>query len=795
MKDFYGHLQSGDLWLIREDHWDPAKQNINETVLAIGNGFMGSRAVPEEIPHNSMSGTFFAGVFDRVGAQVPELVNAPNPFDFRIVSNGEKLDVMAMTVLEHRRVLDLHQAVLFRKTVFRNAHSRRFDYQSIRFLSGRNPHIGFMQVCVTPLDKPAEFTIQKSIDLAVANQPTLAEGPKRHTVPVEYSDYGGVHYVSVRTLEKDIHIGYASQVVCTRSDNSKSRTESERVFDVKLNKGQTGIFTVTYAIHTSRRGEQEPLRNRCLSTLRQAGRLGMDRLLDQHRRHWRNRWRAADYEIVGDKHAQKAVRFNIYHLLICESREGDPTGVGAKTLTGEGYRGHSFWDTEIFMLPFFIYTNPAMARRLLRYRHHCLPEARNLAAVRGYRGALFAWESADTGEEVTPPWDKDVNGKLMKIETGNFEHHVCADIAYGVWHYYAATGDVNFMLDYGLEILLETARFWASRVDWDAHKKHFAINHVIGPDEFHEDVNNNAYTNYMAKWNMWMAQVIYRHLRARFRGRVRQVAKRIRLKPSEFKGWNRIRQNLANTVYRRKNDLIEQFDGYFKKKRVSIKRFTSEGLPAFPKHMSTKDLGKTQYVKQADVLLLFHLFPDQFNQREKKRNYRFYERRTLHKSSLSPATHATLGMEVGDRRLTYRYFMISLMTDLGGVHGNTRDGMHAACLGGVWQLLVNGFGGFRMRQGVPSFDPRLPDRWKEIRYHLHWKGGRIAVACERDRVRLQVLAKPRNQPLKIMVFGTRHTLKSNKAYSFPRFLAKGKRQYVKNLANQKAAGTVTRRWE
>lgn len=779
MRDLFSDLLSSEAWLIRETGWNPADQGLNETNLALGNGYIGSRAVLEEIPTGSTCGTFFAGIFDPVGSQVPELVNAPNPFDFRITCNGEKLGAAAMDVLEHKRILDMRKGVLFRKTIFSSAHKKRFDYRSVRYLSNADTHVGVMRVFLTPLDEAAEFEITNAVDTSVTNMGLVTEGRKKHIVLEEVSKHGNANYLCVKTLEKGIHIAYATQLNISKGSNGKASPQSHRMFWLKLKKGETACFTKFFCFYTSRHVATARLRSRSLKILKQSIKSGFETLLAQHCRAWDNLWKNADFDIVGDKEVQRAIRFNIYHLLICGTDKGDPAGIGARSLTGEGYRGHSFWDTEIFTLPFYIYTHPSVARHLLRYRYQQLNDARKIALGKGYKGAMFPWESAQNGEEATPAWHKDIDGTIKHIETGNLEHHITADIAYGLWNYYYITGDVDFMLECGLEMMIGTARFWASRMYYNSKKKIYEINDIIGPDEFHENVNNNAFTNTMAEWNLRAAAWLCKSLMRKFPAQVMAVKKKTGLKLKEIAKWNRIRQAIANTASERDGGLIEQFDGFLRKRNLPIKERNEHGIPAFPRGMKAADMNGTQFVKQADVVLLMYLFPDAFKSEQKAKNYLFYERRTLHKSSLSPSIYAIMGLEAGEEEKAYEYFLASLYTDLKAIHGNMRLGIHVACCGGNWQTLVHGFGGATVRRGTLCFDPKLPRQWGVMQFSLQWRGSVIRVVVDKERLRLHFPSGKRLDSVVVRVFGVRKRIFANKMYSFPRIVKKGKRLYVK----------------
>jgi trehalose/maltose hydrolase-like predicted phosphorylase len=461
--------------------------------------------------------------------------------------------------------------------------------------------------------------------------------------------------------------------------------------------------------------------------LARAGAAGPGDLLARHRRAWRERWLDADVVVRGDDRAQRQLRFALYHLIIAADPESDRASVGARSLSGPGYRGHVFWDTEIFLLPFYIWTHPRTARALLAYRHRTLPAARAKAARLGYAGALYAWESADTGEEVTPDviWLPD--GTPLTILTGVQEHHVAADVAWAVWHYWQVTGDDRFAEDMGAEMVIETARFWASRaVPGDDGRHH--IRTVIGPDEYHEGVDDNVFTNVLARWNLRAAGTLS--------DRFPTVARRLGVEAEEREEWEAVAANLV-VLFDPETKLYEQCDGFFAledERAVDLapRPFTGELV------LGVERLRRSQVVKQADVLLLGVLLPEEVDGEVQAANYRYYEPRTSHGSSLSPAMHALVAARHGDDADAVGYFHLAGGVDLDNRMGNAADGVHIATMGGLWQAAVFGFGGIRPDGDAVRIDPRLPTTWDGLAFPVQWRGIRITVDVRADTLELDL---------------------------------------------------------
>ncbi|NOS36134.1 MAG: glycoside hydrolase family 65 protein [Deltaproteobacteria bacterium] len=762
MKEHYKNKISEDEWLIEENGFERNQQGVRESLFTLGNGYMGSRGALEENPYDSYAGTYMAGVFDNTGAAVSELVNTPNPFFFRITCGEEKLDPVAMDVLEHRRALDMRKGILFRGAVYSNHKKERFSYQSMRFLSMHNKHLGVIQVRFTALDAPAEITVHSDMDSSVTNMGMLTEGTKRHFQAVELSRAKNMRYTCFQTFEKNIMLSYAGRGFIER--RGKRKPIGWNILKFKVRKNETLCFTKYFTIYTSYDVNPKRLKSVTLNALKKASILGLEKLTDNHTKAWREKWRRSDISIPNAPEIEKALRFNIYHMLICGNKDGGRTCIGARTLSAEGYRGHVFWDFELFNLPFYIYTDPELAKHLLLYRYNRLDRARENAASRGYRGALFPWESADTGEEETPLWSKGLDGSINKIYTWEMEYHISADVAYGFNHYYTATGDKDFMLKYGLEILFESARFWASVVRYNSKKRRYEIKRVIGPDEFHEEVDNNAYTNIIAKWNLLKAIELYKRFCRDNPKAVSRLAKKIKLKSSELKDWKNIAAKLITHIYDKKN-IIEAFDGYFKLKDTPITQLNANLMPEFPKGVTGGNVRETQLVKQADVVMLLYLFPDMFSEEIKKESYSYYAKRTMHKSSLSPSIHAIVGNYIGDPR-AYHYFLVTLYADLKNTHGNTIEGMHAASLGGTWQAVVNGFGGVNIKQDILSINPKLPTGWERMSFCIKWKGVTVSVSAFQDKVEISYKSKRNKDSLPMRIYDALKEVSANKRQAF-----------------------------
>ncbi|MCW4355004.1 glycoside hydrolase family 65 protein [Hoyosella sp. YIM 151337] len=757
---------STENWLITESGFSRGRANYHETVFTIGNGRLGTRGSFEEGHQGELSGTFLAGVYDSHDSPVIDLVNAPDWLGFVVTVGGVRMDIDTCSVVTHERALDIRHGVLWRKSTFRDSLGRETTLETIRFASMADRRLCVLRAEVTADNHEAEIVVESSIDGRRRNlerKPAYPPGTKfapeikwekwaktNHLAETGRLAANSSIHLGMRTISSGIDIGYSAATETSVTPRSHAvREQHARIADVLTftpAAGETIRLDKFVSIVTSR--DNAAVYDSCQKALAAHRAAGFDAVLADSKTAWTRKWDDCDTEIVGDAEATKAMRFNAYQLLIAVNEDDPTVSIGAKSLSGEGYRGHIFWDTEILMLPFFIYTQPDAAKALLRYRYHTLDGARIIASKSGFRGARYAWESADSGREECPQWTADGRERLWM---GEEELHITADVAYGVLTYVAATGDTEFLADFGAEIVFETSRYWADCVTWSRSRGAYELNSVIGPDEFHSHVDNNAYTNALVRWQFGEALRIYRELQANNPEALARIADKIELTAREVEQWGEIASLIA--ANRTNNSgVIEQFDGYFDRTHVPITMWDDNNMPQYPEGYHHFNCEDTDLLKQPDVVMLMYLLPDQFALDAKRANFDYYEARTLHKSSLSPAIHAIMGIEVGDHTRALQYFTRSAFVDLADNQGNTHEGIHAASAGGTWQAFVSGFGGFRVMNGTPTFNPWLPPEWDEIRFRLRWRGSRLSVSVRHSDMTLQLDASPETRE-NVMVQG------------------------------------------
>jgi kojibiose phosphorylase len=760
-------------WLIVEDGFTAALANTYETLFATGNGYLGTRGSLEEGHEGALAGTFLRGVFDHHDSAVPELVKAPDWLALAVVVNGIRLGVTSVSVVRHRRILDMREGTLLRDTVFEDSQGRRTRLETLRFASSADQHLCCLQARITPENHTAPVSVHSGIDGTGYNldrRPIYTEPPpddpqmkwhkwaeSKHLDEVAREQLPDGIYLETRTIDTGITVGFAARTTVSPAVESGIEQRYkyiEQVSRTQVAAGDTITVEKLVAVCTSRDVAAASVRPACLDELGRHAAAGFTACRERNRAAWLASWADSDVTIDGDPAATRAVRFNIYHLLIAANRSDPRVSIGANSLTGERYRGHAFWDTEVFMLPFYIYTQPETARALLLYRYHTLDGAGRNARDAGFRGARYAWESADTGVETTPKWTVD---GAHRIWMGEEEIHVTAAVAYGLIDYVVATGDHTLMTDYGAEILFETSRFWASRLEATPDGR-FALSRVVGPDEFHEHVDNSAYTNYLVRWHLQQAAHVYADLAVTHPGELASLSERIGLNPDEVEDWlERARQ--IRLPVQGDDGVIEQFDGYFGLETLPVTHDDND-MPMYPPGYHHFNLAGTNLLKQADVVMLTYVLPDEFPDDVKRANYNYYEPLTLHKSSLSTAIHSIIGIEVGDPRRAVQYFRRAAFVDLLDNQGNTQEGIHIASAGGTWQTIVCGFGGFRVRNGQMTFKPWLPPDWNAVDFRLKWHGLTVSVSADHTSATF-VLTGPEGCRETIIIHGREITLQAN----------------------------------
>ncbi len=744
-------------WLIEESEFDPKKLHSGETVYTIGNGYFGTRGSFEEGYPKANPGTLLWGVFDKIAIAKEELANAPDWLSIKLFINDERFRLDEGKILDYHRTLDMQNGVLSRTVRWESPSGIRIRVTSERFASLADEHVGVIRYSVTAEEQPdtgrkINVLIWSALNMTVGNNDLI------HWEPVEQRRDGELLWLQAQTRHSSVQLVQTMSFTSRDCEFQKELIRSDTSPSIRIYKdlaiGETMAIEKVVVMYTSR-DVDDPLQTAIehhhhvlqssVSPAELSGQYTVlvegskyfnpcvqlepyETLLKEHKKAWQDYWQVSDVIIEGDDRAQQAVRYNIYQLRISTSPHDSRYSIAAKGLTGFGYRGHVFHDTEIFMLPFFTYVHPDIARNLLMYRYHLLPAARAKAKSNGYEGAQYPWESTLKGDETTPPAIvHPETGELIPVLNGQIELHITASISHAICQFWHITGDDEFMRDYGAEVLLSTAEFWASRVVWDSETGQYQIDNVIGPDEWHEHVNNNAYTNYMARWNIQAAIDALRWLKSSYPDKAKALAQQLDLDEKRLARWHDVVTYIRLPIDKR-SGLIEQFDGFFKLEPLDQEKYKGR-TTSYQGILGIKVVQYYQIIKQADVLMLLTTLNQNFNLKTKRVNWDYYYPITDHDygSSLTPAFHVILACELGLEETAYNMFMKGALVDLEDQRGNSDEGVHCACAGAVWQAAILGFAGLRVTEDGFTTNPLWQDGWKRLAFTFFYKGKQHVV--------------------------------------------------------------------
>ncbi|MRJ99932.1 glycoside hydrolase family 65 protein [Aeromicrobium sp. S22] len=745
-----------DEWALVERRIDADDLGATETLFSVGNGYLGLRGNVEEGRDSYSHGTFINGFhetwpiqhaeeafgFARVGQTI---VNAPDAKVIRLYVDDEPLLLPIADLLQYERRLDFRTGVLSRDILWRTPGGKRVQIRSRRMVSFTQRHLAVLTFEVTMLDDHAPVAISSQIlnrqdgeDEYHVRSKSMGEGvdPRkagqmRHRVLVPQSNSGNIAdgrvALGYQCAESGMTIAVAAdhRLETANSYTKRMQTDDDlakMTYRIDAEPGQPITLTKFVSYHTSRGVPSRELLDRCRRTLDRAHDEGLDKQLDDQRAWLDDFWTRSDVEIPGQPEVQQATRWNLFQIAQAAAR-AEGTGIAAKGVTGSGYGGHYFWDTEVYVLPFLTYTTPRMARNALRFRYTLLDAARNRAKQMAQQGALFPWRTIN-GEEASAYY-----------AAGTAQYHIDADVSYALSQYLAATGDIDFLTREGIDILVETARMWVDLGFWrNEADGTFHIHGVTGPDEYTTVVNDNLFTNVMARFNLRRAVQAVRELAERDGAEYDEVVKRLKLDLAEVDDWERAADDMA-IPYDEHLGVHPQDQHFLEREVWDLANTPLDKRPLLLNYHPLV-IYRFQVLKQADVVLALFLQGEHFTPEEKRADFEYYDPITTGDSTLSAVVQSIMAAEVGYHDLALRYFLAALYVDLADRHHNTSDGVHVASTGGVWSALVNGFGGFRDQSGVFTLDPRLPETWDSLTFRLTLLGTRVRVDVHHDRVDL-----------------------------------------------------------
>lgn len=718
------------IWTISENGISAENIEFRGNKFMIGNGYMGYRGTLEEYGAEQLTACTLAGLYDQNGGW-RELVNAPNPFRVLASVDGSPLSVLEGRTLKSCQSLDLQKALHVRETVF-DMGRNQVTVNACRFVSRAQ-----LQLMVMKYSLCADYNCQLIWDAIIDDEIWDLNGP--HLRDASLHLHSDCLVWEGRTVELGRPVSVAQTIACNVPDTARG----EKGFVLELRVGEPVTFTICAAIYHNRKDSAR--RARALAET--AARKGFSALLTEHASCWQTLWRRVNVEIEGDPEADLALRYNLYLLLCSAPFHTVETAICARGLSGQVYKGAMFWDTELYMFPFFACTLPHVCRNLAQYRVETLAGARRKA--REYNrapGAFYAWESQDTGDEACTPFGfLDVfTGRPLRTHFANKQIHISADVAWGILQYYQASGDDTFLLEGGLEVVLECCRFFWQYSVFRPQQERYELWDVTGPDEYHERVNNNAYTNLLVGEVLDRALPLTDSLQTKYPSQVKEMLSRTGLN-----GDLENLKTLAQALYRPQpgqDSIIEQFDGYFSLEQVSVSQLFSRKLKEDEYLGGSNGLAAgTQIIKQADVMLAVVLLQDRYTKYQKEANYRYYEPRTEHGSSLSACIYALGAIDCGELEQAMTFFRKGAFTDIQGTYkqrvgGVYIGGVHMAAAGGSWMVAIQGFAGIRAGCESIIIAPRLPDTWNRLSTPFCWRGNELSITVTSSLVTVQAKA-------------------------------------------------------
>lgn len=740
-------------WSLSEEAYQDENNQRSESIFALGNGYIGMRGNFEEGYHGTagttVTGNYLNGFFDSEPIVYPEgaygyssrnqaMLNVTDAKLVELSIEGYAFHLNSGKILRYARTLDMRTGILHREVEWESPAGHRVLLQIRRMVALQHKHLAAVDYKVTALNFSGTLKFVSAMDGEIArpeasDDPRLGSGGAEPSLLMEaagYEEEAGVLWMKQRTR----HTGFALLTATGHALQAESGFEMSRqlagqrisvCLAAAVSPGETVALTKYITYHTSKDYEEHELMSRSSEVLRSARHRGFSELAAEQKAYLDVFWHHADVEITGDPALQQAIRFNAFQLLQSVGRDG-LTNIGAKGLTGEGYEGHYFWDTEMYMLPFFTYTQPGIARALLDFRYATLGRARERAAVMSQKGALYPWRTID-GEENS-----------AYFPAGTAQAHINADIAYGIKQYVQATGDVDFLVTKGAEILFETSRFWADLGHYNpARGGAFCIDAVTGPDEYTAIVNNNAYTNLMVQDQFIYAYETAALLRAEYPQQYARLIRELELTEEEVEGWLEAAGRMF-VPFDKELGIYAQDDTFLSKRKWDFEQTPADKYPLLL-HYHPLVIYRHQVLKQADLVMAMFLLGDKFSLADKIRNYQYYEPLTTHDSSLSPCIHSILSAEIGILEDAYAYFDRTVRMDLDDINRNAKDGLHMAAMAGSWMSIVNGFGGMRMYDGVLCFNPSLPVQWESCRFKITVQGQLLEIRIDREAVTYTLL--------------------------------------------------------
>lgn len=755
-----------DEWKIIEQGFNPHHNKVSESIFSLGNGRMGQRANFEEAySGETLQGNYIAGVYypdkTRVGwwkngypEYFAKVLNAANWVGIDINIDGEQLDLAKCEVSQFRRELNMQEGYLKRNFTAKTAAGKIVDVEAIRFCSMADDEAGAIKYTITPVNFTGWLTITPFIDGDVVNKDSNYDEKFWDEIKKESWNDGG--FLQMRTKKTGFEVATGTLVSAFQNNepvklNTQAVTKEKYIaakFKIQAAEGQSTTVVKYAANLSSQNYAADDLAANLKETLARISKKGFEVMLQEQAGAWAEKWKMNDIIIEGDASAQQAIRFNIFQLNQTYTGEDDRLNIGPKGFTGEKYGGSTYWDTEAYCVPFYLSTaDQKVTRNLLLYRYKQLGKAIDNAKLLGFKNgaALYPMVTMD-GTECHNEWE-------ITFE----EIHRNGAIAYAIFNYVRYTADETYLADYGLEVLIAIARFWSQRVNWSDDKQQYVMLGVTGPNEYENNVNNNWYTSTLATWCMKYTMEVAAKVKAAEPAKYTALVNKISFNEEEETA--RYKDIIAKMYYPydEKQQVFLQQDGYLDKEQILVKDLPAADRPINQKWSWDRIL-RSCYIKQADVLQGIYFFEDQYDIDTIRRNFDFYEPRTVHESSLSPCVHAILAAKLGDEARAYEFYLRTARLDLDDYNNDTEDGCHITSMAGTWMSVVEGFGGMRVINGKLSFQPFLPGKWQSFSFHIGFRGAVLNIKVSKEGVQIKNLSGTETT---VLIYGKEQVVRAN----------------------------------
>ncbi|SKA90643.1 maltose phosphorylase [Caloramator quimbayensis] len=752
-----------DEWNVIEEGFNPDKNRLTESVMSLGNGYMGIRGnFTEYYSGDSLKGTYIAGVYypdkTRVGwwkIGYPEyfakVLNAPDFTTIDVYIEDERLDLAKVKFKKFKRTLNMKTGCLNIEFTICDGKNRETEIKTKKFISMAKGEVAAISYSITPLNYDGKIELIPLIDGDVSNEDS--NYGEKFWDEVEKNVDGLYGYITMKTKKLDFFVCTSMKYDVYCSGN-KNKTEIEPIVKEKYvgskyktycNIGETITLYKYAAVTSNRYYKNEELVSKGKEILEEAFLKGFDNLFEEHSKALEHQWKESDIVIDGDVESQQAIRFNIFHLNQTYNGKDPRLNIGPKGFTGEKYGGSTYWDTEAFCFPFYLSTHDkSVARNLLIYRYNHLEKAKENAKKLGLKGALYPMVTMN-GEECHNEWE-------ITFE----EIHRNAAISYAIYSYVRYTGDEEYLSDYGFEVLVEISRFWESRVNYNPLKDKYMILGVTGPNEYENNVNNNWYTNTMAAWNLSYTLKVCEILKKKYPEKYKVLKEKLKLQDIEFEKW----QDIINKMYYpyvESLKIFEQQDGYMDKEQKLVSELSKDDLP-LNQNWSWDRILRSCFIKQADVIQGIYFLNERYDLDTIKRNFDFYEPRTVHESSLSACIYSIIASQIGYQNKAYELFLRSSRLDLDNYNNDTNDGLHITSMAGTWMTITQGFGGMKVINDMLCFKPYVPSKWKSYSFKILFREHLLKIDVKKDVI---TIYQERGNEFIIKVFDDEYTVPQN----------------------------------